>query len=207
MYKNPYPGIFIVLEGLDGSGQTTQADFLRRRFQEEKISVILTKEPTMDSQAGREIDQVLKKKKRMKSDKLQKLFVQDRKEHLENLIIPGLKNTSFVISDRYFLSTCAFGGINVAMGWLIGLNNEFILPDITFILDVVPKICLKRIDKRGTKREYFETLEKLTKVRQNYLELATRFPNIYVIDGESSKEEVFESILKVFGEWGKGGKI
>jgi len=198
MQTNIYPGIFIVFEGLDGSGQSTQAELLRHYFEDNKDLVILTKEPTEDSKSGRMIRKVLRKEKKIEPDELQKLFVQDRKEHLNNLIIPNLKNGKFVISDRYFLSTCAFGGISLDMEWLIELNNEFILPNITFLLNVDPRICIERIDKRGKRFEFFEEEKKLTKVRENYFKLAKRFPNIYTINGELSKEAVFKEILNKF---------
>lgn len=195
MYKNPYSGKFIVFEGLDGSGQSTQARLLYDYFREQNYSVILTKEPADDFESGRRIRQVLQKKEIMPSRDLQKLFVNNREEHLENLIIPCLKEDWFVISDRYFLSTCAFGGINLDIEWLIKLNSNFILPDITFILDVLPEICLQRIDKRGTTREFFEEKQKLAKVLENYRTLAKRFPNIHLIDGQSSIKVIFKSIL------------
>ena len=198
MQTNIYPGIFIVFEGLDGSGQSTQAVLLRHYFEDNKDLVILTKEPTEDSKSGRMIRKVLRKEKKIEPDELQKLFVQDRKEHLNNLIIPNLKNGKFVISDRYFLSTCAFGGINLDMEWLIELNDKFILPNITFLLNVDPRICIERIDKRGKRFEFFEEEKKLTKVRENYFKLAKRFPNIYTINGELSKEAVFKEILNKF---------
>jgi len=198
MQTNIYPGTFIVFEGLDGSGQSTQAELLRHYFEDNKDLVILTKEPTEDSKSGRMIRKVLRKEKKIEPDELQKLFVQDRKEHLNNLIIPNLKNGKFVISDRYFLSTCAFGGISLDMEWLIELNNEFILPNITFLLNVDPRICIERIDKRGKRFEFFEEEKKLTKVRENYFKLAKRFPNIYIINGEFSKEAVFKEILNKF---------
>ena len=198
MQTNIYPGIFIVFEGLDGSGQSTQAELLRHYFEDNKDLVILTKEPTEDSKSGRMIRKVLTKEEKIEPDELQKLFVQDRKEHLNNLIIPNLKNGKFVISDRYFLSTCAFGGINLDMEWLIELNDKFILPNITFLLNVDPRICIERIDKRGKRFEFFEEEKKLTKVRENYFKLAKRFPNIYTINGELSKEAVFKEILNKF---------
>jgi len=198
MQTNIYSGTFIVFEGLDGSGQSTQAELLRHYFEDNKDSVVLTKEPTEDSESGRMIRKVLTKEEKIEPDELQKLFVQDRKEHLNNLIIPNLKNGKFVISDRYFLSTCAFGGINLDMEWLIELNNEFILPNITFLLNVDPRICIERIDKRGKRFEFFEEEKKLTKVRENYFKLAKRFPNIYTINGELSKEAVFKEILNKF---------
>jgi len=84
------------------------------------------------------------------------------------------------------------------MEWLIELNDKFILPNITFLLNVDPRICIERIDKRGKRFEFFEEEKKLTKVRENYFKLAKRFPNIYTINGELSKEAVFKEILNKF---------
>lgn len=200
MYVNRYPGMFIVFEGLDGSGQSTQAKFLYDFFRkQEGRQVVLTKEPTGDSEAGRKVRRVLKKEIEMRPDEFQKLYVQDRKEHLSNLIIPSLEKGAFVISDRYFLSTCAFGGINLDIEWLIKINEKFILPNITFFLDVAPEICIERIGERGKGFEFFEEVEKLTKVRQNYKVLAKRFQNVYLVNGEQLREKVFADILDLLG--------
>jgi len=195
MYKNKYSGKFIIFEGLDGSGQSTQSKKLYDFFRKKGRLTILTKEPVYDNISGKKIRQVLRKNEQITPGKLQMLFVQNRKEHLNELIIPSLKKNIIVISDRYFLSTCAFGGINLNLEWLIKLNNNFLLPNIIFYLDVPVKVCLERIKKRGEDFEFFEEKKKLTKVRQNYRRLIKRFPNAYLINGELSKKEVFENLL------------
>ena len=200
MLKNPYKGRFIVFEGLDGSGQSTQANLLRNFLIKKGFEVILTKEPTLTSKAGKEIREVLDKKKTIPPAKLQELFAKDRKEHLGKVIIPALKKGKIVISDRYFFSSFAYGkasGVNLE--WLIKINNDFLLPDITFLLKVSPKICLERIKKRnkGKKRTLFEEKEKLEKVWQVYKILPTRFKNIYIINGEKPIKEVFKTIKKI----------
>jgi len=106
MQTNIYSGTFIVFEGLDGSGQSTQAELLRHYFEDNKDSVVLTKEPTEDSESGRMIRKVLTKEEKIEPDELQKLFVQDRKEHLNNLIIPKsekMENLLFQIAIFYQL--------------------------------------------------------------------------------------------------------
>ena len=195
MIKNPYPGKFIVFEGLDGSGQSTQADLLKNFLTEKGFEVILTKEPTQDSQSSREIRETLDKKIKITPQKLQELFTQDRREHLENLIIPALKEGKMVISDRYFFSTFAYGASGgIDLEWLIKINNEFLLPDSTIILKVSPEICLSRIEKRGEGIKLFEKVEKLKKVWQTYEVLPARFENVYMIDGEKTIEEVFSEV-------------
>lgn len=102
MEKNSYKGKFIVFEGLDGSGQSTQSGLLRDFLIKKGYKVLLTKEPTLNSKFGKKIKRVLNKKERVSAKKLQELFTQDRKEHLEKTIIPALKKGEIVISDRYF---------------------------------------------------------------------------------------------------------
>jgi dTMP kinase len=194
MKNNPYSGKFVVLEGLDGSGQSTQVKFLGDFLKEKGQAVVLTKEPTLSSQAGQKIRKVLDEKIKIEPAQLQKLFAQDRKEHLKNLIEPALKQEKIVISDRYFFSSFAFGALDLDLEWLIKLNNDFILPDMTFFLDVKPEICLARIEKRGEEIKLFEKKEKLAKVWQNYKLILNRFENTYIINGEKSIEEVFKQI-------------
>ncbi|MFH1841540.1 MAG: dTMP kinase, partial [Candidatus Nealsonbacteria bacterium] len=116
-------GKFIVFEGLDGSGQTTQANLLKDFLEEKGKEVVLTKEPTKNSEAGRRIREILDEKEKLDPIDLQRLFIQDRREHLDNLIIPSLKEGKTVISDRYFFSTIAFGASDgVDRNWLIEAN-------------------------------------------------------------------------------------
>lgn len=198
MIKNTYLGKFIVFEGLDGSGQSTQAGLLKDYLLEEGKEVILTKEPTFDSDAGKKIKEILSEKDAIHPGELQKLFTEDRKEHLENLIVPALEVGKIVISDRYFFSTFAYGvsdGLNLEE--LIKMNNNFLLPDITIFLKVRPKVCIERIEKRGEQIKLFEKNEKLGRVWQTYEILPNRFENIYTIDGERPIDRISQEIIEI----------
>jgi len=198
MEKNPHSGKFIVVEGLDGSGQTTQANLLKDFLEEKGHEVVLTKEPTKDSVAGRRIRKILDKKFKLGPNILQQLFTEDRAEHLENVVIPALKAGIMVISDRYCFSSFAFGvASGVELKWLIHINSDFLLPDLAFILRVSPKICVERIEKRGKRRTLFEEKEKLEKVWQTYQILPNRFRNIYIINGEKPIREVFSQVKTI----------
>lgn len=198
MIKNTYSGKFFVFEGLDGSGQSTQANLLKDFLIKKGFEVILTKEPTKTSEAGRRVRQILDEKTKSDPADLQKLFVQDRQEHLEKEIIPALKNGKFVISDRYCFSTICFGGSDgLDIDWLIKLNENFLLPDATFILKVAPRVCVERIEKRGTSRTLFEKELKLAKVWENYKTMPQRFENVFIIDGEKPIQEVHQQILSI----------
>lgn len=196
MIKHNYPGKFIVVEGLDGSGKSSQVDLLIDFLKKMGKEVIITKEPTMDSESGRKIKQVLRKEIVMDDPlELQKLYVQDRDEHLKNKVIPALKEGKYVVSSRYYFSTFAYGGsdgLDVEM--LVELNNNFLQPDISIIIDVPAESCMKRIEGRGELKEYFEELEKLKKIREFYKSFPNRFEQVVLIDGERPIEEVFNII-------------
>ncbi|MEK7664489.1 MAG: dTMP kinase [Patescibacteria group bacterium] len=198
LFKSTKGGGFIVIEGLDGSGKSAQVELLVNFLKENGKEVILTKEPTMDSGAGRKIRQVLKKEIIMEPLELQKLYVQDRKEHLDNKIIPALKQGKFVVSSRYAFSTFAYGfseGLNFNL--LIDLNKNFLLPDITFVINVSPESCIKRIEGRGEDKEYFEEKGKLEKVNEIYKKMPVIFENVIMINGEQTIREVFEEVKKI----------
>jgi len=197
MIKSNYIGKFIVVEGLDGSGKSSQVDLVVDLLKKSGKEVILTKEPTMDSEAGRKIKQALRKEIVVEPMELQKLYVQDRKEHLENKVIPALKEGKFVVSSRYAFSTFAYGysdGLNVDE--LVEMNEGFLLPDLTVIVDVDPESCVKRIEGRGEPKELFEQKEKLTRVNEIYKRLPAMFDNVVIINGERPISEVFEDIKK-----------
>lgn len=185
-------GKFIVIEGLDGSGQSTQASLLVDFLGKETV---ITKEPTKNSEAGRKIRKILEEHIEIDPLEFQKLYAQDRKEHLDNLVIPALKEGKTVVSDRYFFSTFAYGTAHGSdLEQLIELNNDFLYPDITFLLKVDPEVCIKRIEERGSHIDLFEKKEKLSRVWDVYKTFPSRFKNVYLIDGGQSIEKVFEQI-------------
>lgn len=186
---------FIVFEGLDGSGQSTQVKLLCDALLKKGNEVIITKEPTGKPLIGSLVRQVLKKEIKVTPAALQLLFCADRSEHLAKIILPALKAGKWVISDRYFFSTIAYGQLDLDFEWLIKLNEQFLKPDIVFLLKVRPEMCLARIDKARDKRQFFEDKEKLEKVWQGYEKLAKRFGSIKIIDGEKNIEEVHKEVV------------
>lgn len=186
-------GKFIVFEGLDGSGQTTQAKMLVDYLEKKKKRVLLTKEPT-DNIIGGLIRGALKKNWHPSNECLQLLFSADRAFHLQNEILPALRKGFFVISDRYLFSTIAFGGIDCNIQWLESLNKNFLLPNIIFLLKVSPEECIRRLKKSRFGLELFEEKEKMQKVWKNYEKLTKKYKNIMMIDGMQKKEKVFEDV-------------
>jgi len=188
-----------VLEGLDGSGQSTQVALLKELLLSQGREVVSTKEPTVNgSSVSQQIRDILDKKVKADPAQLQELFAQDRREHLDNLIIPALKEGKFVISDRYFFSSFAYGSSDgLDLEWLMKINDEFLIPDATFLLKVSPAVCVDRIQKRGKEVTLFEVEDKLKKVWENYSLLPSRLPNVYIVNGEKTIEEVFAEINKL----------
>lgn len=201
MIKHDYPGKFIVIEGLDGSGKSAQVDLLVNFLKEKGKEVILKNEPTTESEAGIKIRKILKGEIKAEPMERQKLFVEDRTEHLKNKIIPALKEGKFVVVSRYAFSTIAYGhsdGLDV--NELMKMNENFLLPDVTILINVSPEECIKRIEKRGQAKELFERKEKLVKVNEIYQKLPEMFENVVMINGERTIDMVFKDIKKEVGK-------
>jgi len=196
-------GIFIVIEGPDGSGQSTQADLLEKWFEKRNVKVFLTKEPT-SSLIGGIIRSILKGELRVKMRTLQLLFAADRAHHLNREIIPLSDKGINVISDRYVLSTLAFGSLEEDLDWLKQINSNFPEPDLTFVLNVPGQVCAERIAKNRFGFEIFETADKLERIRENYLGLKFYHKNTHVIKGDGrSPEEIHEEIAGIVEEYCK----
>ena len=186
---------FIVFEGLDGSGLSTQSKLLAKYLQKKNQNKVwLTKEPT-DSTIGKLIRAHLKKDKK-NSKWLQTMFVKNRKENVKD-ILKALGEGKTVICDRYILSSIAYGSINTRVKVLQEMNKEFPKPDLTILLKVPAKICLKRIKKSRGSFELFEHERKLKNVWHTYSELAKKDKTIYVINGTKKKNEVFRKIREI----------
>ncbi len=197
MFKNKYPGKFIAVEGLDGSGSTNQAELIAQYLKNDKKNVWLTREPT-NSLIGVVIKSHLSGDWKIDSaEGLQLLFAADRANHLEKEIIPRLKNGINIISDRYFLSSIAYGSIDISnTDWLCQINDPFILPDLTVLIKASAKTCLKNIKEDNKALTLFASEEKLQKVWKAYESVHKKYPNIYLFDGDKKEEEIFEEIKK-----------
>ena len=200
---------FIVIEGTDGSGTTTQAERLEKRLRDEGREVYLTKEPT-DGPAGAMIRLTLAGRlvhpkdvaelQSFEPHTLALLFAADRMDHLHTDIIPKLKIGVTVISDRYYLSSYAFQGLNVDIDWLQKINSHCLRPDLTIFLNVDSAICYKRIQRRRWHVELFEEQAKIEEVRQNYLRVIQHLiwqgENIEIIDGNQPINVIHQQIFR-----------
>ncbi len=197
-------GVFIVLDGMDGSGKSEMVKLLHNYLfsKSKSYRILTTREPT-NGTYGKEIRHILKNENdpKINAEKLLGLFIKDREEHLNNTIMPFLSKpndheVNIVICDRYYHSTIAFQSTQgIGMKMLIEKNKKFLKPDIAFIMDVNPEIALGRIKER--RKEKFEDLGFMRKLREKFLELPKLLRgNIKVIDASKSQNEVFEDIKK-----------
>ena len=187
--------MFIVFEGIDGSGKSTQMRFLAEFLRSQGRQVVTTFEPT-DNRIGTGIRTILKEHRQIAMKDLQKLYCEDRKKHLKDVIEPYLKAEKIVICDRYHWSTIAFGMLGMDKQTLKEMGKSFRVPDLTILLDVNPTEAISRIEKRGQTKELFEKLEKMKKVRENYLSLRGE-KNFFVVDGNRRPEEIFGDVKRL----------
>ena len=202
-FKNPVKN-FIVLEGLDGCGTTTQTALLEKKLEERGIKAYSTKEPT-DGSIGRFIRSVLQKKESVDPFTLALLFSADRNEHVfgKDGIIEQTEAGKKVICDRYFFSSLAYQSLFIDYDTVAALNRFYPLPEYLFYIDLSPEECQKRMVARGEETELFERLELQKKIEANYkksLSLLTGADmKIVVIDGRASKQDIHNQICKILG--------
>jgi dTMP kinase len=150
---------FVVLEGLDGSGTTTQLELLRRRFDSSGLSGWFTCEPS-DGFIGRSIRRVLGKEVTLDPRSLALLFAADRNEHLygQGGIVEHLDRVDYVVSDRYLFSSLAYQSQFSGFEYVSRINEPFPLPEFLIFLDLDPEICQERMNGRKS-RDIFEEIE------------------------------------------------
>ncbi len=192
-------GKFIVFEGIDRSGKSTQAKLLQEKLKDAGLNVILTYEPG-DSSIGTQIRKILLHSTISLTPFAETLlFEVDRNLHVEEKIKPYIEKDIWVISDRYIYSTIAYqsGGKGVPEELVNSLNKLAtgeLYPDIVFLIDIDPSTAMKR--KGSLDRMEKEGKAFLEKVRDSYLDLARKNRNFVVIDGTLPVEHISDIIWK-----------
>ncbi|NCB03110.1 MAG: dTMP kinase [Spirochaetia bacterium] len=192
---------FIVIEGLDGSGTTTQLKKIVELFDKNSISTHATFEPT-SSPLGTLVRQVLRKEVVTTGLALALLFAADREDHLYHPITGithRLENNEVVISDRYFFSSLAYQSIDCGYEKVLALN-DFPYPEFIFFIDTPVEDCLFRIDERKEEKELFEHSEFLTLVKQNYDKIFSELPpdvKFFRLDGRKSRESLTQEMADI----------
>lgn len=192
--------MFIVLEGTDGSGTSTQAKMLARSLQKKGLSVFSTAEPS-ENFLGKNLRLALQGEKKLSPKAFQLLFFADREEHLQNEIFPALKRGEIVICERYNWSSLAYGQAEgVDQNFLEDLAQSFPEPDYTLFMNIPAEKSLERVLKRGEKIEYFENTSILSTVRSIMIDLAEgcRFTKrATILDATETPDEIFARIEMV----------
>ena len=188
--------MFIVLEGIDGTGKSTQAKLLAEHFRSIGRNVTLSREPT-DGPWGTLLRNSAETGRLSPEEELD-AFLKDRKQHVENLIQPALSAGDVVILDRYYFSTMAYQGSRGFDPQKIRIDNEAFapVPDILLILDLDIETALARIGSRGDTANEFEQRSNLTRCREIFLSLQNE-PFAKLIDANTSLEKVAANIRAV----------
>lgn len=194
--KHSTKGVFIVIEGIDGTGKSSQLKRLAQTLREYGAEVVETREPT-EGPYGQEIRSLYQKRCTVSPDQELHLFIKDRREHIKNLLEPSLRSGKIVLCDRYFLSTAAYqGAAGCDPDSIVAMHDFAPEPDLAIIIEVDPLICIERItEKRGDALNDFEQLESLQKVDSIFKQMD--LPYIERIDGSDSEEKVQKRILEL----------
>lgn len=194
--------VFIAMEGLDGSGGTTQTGLLAEWFKSNGHTEVLTTCEPSQGPVGRFIRNTLDPDHEASvigDSVLPFLFAGDRRDHLDREIIPALQRGAAVLTDRYYHSSLAYQSLAVGLPTVAGLNERFRAPDLTLFLDLEPTESLARIEARGEKRERFEALDRLRQIQEAYyavlVHCRARGEHIVRIDASESIDEVHSKVV------------
>lgn len=193
--SHPLSGQLIVIEGIDGTGKSTQAKLLAETLTHQGAAVVLSREPT-DGPWGRKARESASSGRLSPQDELD-LFLLDRRDHVENLILPALQAGKIVVLDRYYFSTMAYQGCRGFNPQEIRRTNEAFAPTPhhLLILDLDVDTALQRIGTRGDIANEFEKRESLEFCRQLFLTLQQE-PFAHLISSTHPPSEVHRQILK-----------
>lgn len=200
--------MFIALEGIDGSGKSTQITMLRTYLENAGRRVYMTREPS-DLSIGKTIRRYLTGELKADNRVIAALFVADRLEHIldENEGLLKRKNEGFdIVSDRYYFSSYAYQSVDMPMDWIINANSvaaELLKPDVVIFVDITPETAMDRINANREGTELFETKERLTQTRNKYFEAFEKLgdsENVVIIDGNGTPDEVHKRITEVLNK-------
>jgi dTMP kinase len=204
-------GRFVVLEGIDGAGTTTQVARLADRLRAARVPVRATREPS-DGPVGTVVRQVLTGRIIVPGGRapgwatMALLFAADRMDHVESEIEPFLAEGGIVVSDRYDASSLAYQSISSgaeakeAVEWIRSLNRYVRRPDLTVVLDLSPDLAAERRSHRGEAAQLYEQNEVQRALAAFYRDLAKHMPNdrVVVVDATGSIDEVHARVWAAY---------
>jgi dTMP kinase len=187
--------MFIVLEGIDGSGKTTLSENLIQTLNTTETKSIRFSEPT-SLESGIYIRKFLKGEMVLTPAEQMEAFLLDREASVKVNILPALDSKKIVVLDRYYFSTAAYqASENFSPEDILDLNlqKKFPKPDLLFFIDLKPEDAIKRIQQRGTTKEVFESIEELTRIYSNFKKVLPS-STIY-LDGTLSQNELVRQCI------------
>ena len=191
-------GQFFALEGIDGSGKTTQLKLLARRLEEAGVPCLTTCEPT-SGPIGKLLRQVLTGQVACDSRVVAPLFAADRLDHLLNGgggLGRAVESGLTVLTDRYYFSSYAYQSVDFPLEWVVEVNRpsaQLLRPTATIFIDVSPELALERIAQNRERAELFETRDRLTRTREQYFkafQLEKDRERVIIIPGDRAAEAV-----------------
>jgi dTMP kinase len=184
-------GILVAIEGIDGAGKTTQVKSLETILDQEGQPFLSTKEPT-SGPWGAKI-RASAQHGRMSPEEELEAFINDRRQHVAEVIEPALAQGRVVLVDRYYPSTVAYQGARGFDPERLLADNAFApAPDLLIVLDVEPSLGLQRIRQRGDSADLFEKEDELGRAREIFRSLDV--PNLHILDGTRPPESLTEEI-------------
>lgn len=209
MNEGASDGLFVVLEGIDGSGTTTQAERLSAHLRAERRLVHMTREPSTGP-IGAQIRLVLTQRIALptthQAEVMALLFAADRLDHVASEIEPHLRDGYVVLSDRYDLSSLAYQSITTGedrtpgdvVAWIRACNRFARRPDVTLVLDVPPDVAAARRRARGGAAEIFDDADLQARLAAAYLRAEELVPGDRVlhIDGSPGPDAVASAIIE-----------
>ncbi len=202
--------LFIALEGIDGSGKSTQIKHLASHLEAAGHKVYTTFEPT-DGPIGRMVRDIFSGKMEVDHRVIAGLFIADRLNHLLNKsdgILKKLAEGYTVLTDRYYISSYAYHSVHMPMDWVIqanALSAELLRPDLNVYIDIPPEVSMERINKGRTAVELYETLDNLKQVRDKYFEAFEKVKDeekIFITHSDRAPElvaaDIWEAVAGLF---------
>ncbi len=192
-------GLFIVLEGIDGAGTTSQAERLVAWLEEHQYSAYMTQEPS-SGVIGRLTRQALRGEaighgqNLLPAESIALLFAADRADHWYNEIEPKLERGEVVVCDRYLYSSLAYQGLELPESWVRSLNMLYPQPDLLLFVEVDPAIASQRRDQRGLEADRYEVDELQIQIAKRYATICQEYEATF-INGEQSLDEVTQACL------------
>ena len=194
-------GLLIALEGVDGSGTTSQRERVAAALRAEGHSVHTTAEPSTGP-IGKLLREILSGEVKTSPHTVALLFAADRLDHLQREINPALDAGKIVLTDRYLHSSVAYQSLAMDTEWVISLNREARLPDLAILVEVSVEVAARRRQARGGPEELFDALEAQKKIAAAYGEAFQQkdLGTTAVVDGEADMDTVTASLIKIIHE-------